>query len=443
MTDQPLKKVLHKPDVSGRLIAWAVELSEYQIKYKPRTTIKGQALADFVVECIQGENDPEQEDQMGREIGSEPSWTMFVDRLSNFESRGAGFILTSPEAFRIQFALRFVFPASNNEAEYEALIAGLKNAKAIQIKRLTAQSDSQLVVNQINGDYEAKDDCMAAYLMVAKEYFGSFKMFEMQRISRSENKKANALSRLSTEALVQLDGSVYVEKLSKPSHQTKEVTPIKMEPNWMDPIVVYLRDDVLPKDRAEARRVRGRVVRYTLVEGELYKRSVSSPLLRCLTPSRALYALAEVHMGICGSQMGGRHLAYKVLQQGLYWPNIQKEVIQYVKSCEQCQKFMTIPRQPVTKLASILSPIPFAMWGMDMLGNITPASGGRKYLVVAVDYFTKWVEAEPLEKSHDNRWRNSSETRSSTGLGCLRCWLWTTGSSSTNQNSGHSAHIIT
>ncbi|XP_043700358.1 uncharacterized protein LOC122651085 [Telopea speciosissima] len=239
---------------------------------------------------------------------------------------------------------------------------------------------------------------MAAYLAIAKELVSSFYVFEMQRVSRNENEKADVLSRLSTEALARLDGSVYIKNLAEPSHQVKEVVSIEMEPSWMDPIVAYLRDDILPEDRVEARKVRGHTARYTLVEGELYKRSVSSPLLRCLTPSRALYTLAEVHKGICGSHMGGRHLAYKVLQLGFYWPNMQKQAIQYVKTCEQCQKFASIPCQPATELASVLSPIPFAMWGMDVLGNFTPASGGRKYLVVAVDYFTKWVEAEPLAR---------------------------------------------
>ncbi|XP_043710452.1 uncharacterized protein LOC122659403 [Telopea speciosissima] len=323
---------------------------------------------------------------------------MFVDGSSNTEVRGAGFILTSPEGFKIQFALWLSFLASDKEAEYEALIAGLRTARAIQVKRLTVRADSQLIVNQVNGDYEAKDNRMAAYLKEAKKLVGSFGTFQICRVPRSENEKADTLSRLSKEELAQLYVSVYIEQLDAPAHLVREVAQAEIEPSWMDPIIAYLRDDVLPKHKVKAHKVHDRAARYTLIENELYKRSVLGPLLKCLTPTHALNALVEVHQVICGSHMGGRHLAYKILRAGLYWPNMQKEAIQYVRRCEPCQKFADVPQQPATELTSILSPIPFAMCGMDILGNFTPASGGRKYLVVAVDYFTKWVEAEPLAK---------------------------------------------
>ncbi|XP_043714984.1 uncharacterized protein LOC122663371 [Telopea speciosissima] len=108
---------------------------------------------------------------------------------------------------------------SNNEVEYEALIARLRTAKAIQVKRLIVRDDSQLVVNQVNRHYETKDNRMAAYLEVAKSLVSSFDAFEMRQVPRNENEKVDALSRLSTEALAQLDGSVYIELLSKHSHQ--------------------------------------------------------------------------------------------------------------------------------------------------------------------------------------------------------------------------------
>ncbi|XP_043717690.1 uncharacterized protein Mb2253c-like [Telopea speciosissima] len=144
---------------------------------------------------------------------------MFMDGASNAEVRGAGFILTSLEGFKIQFALHFNFLASNNEAEYEALIAGLRMAKAIQIKRLTVLVDSQLVVNQVKGHYEDKDDRMVVYLEIVKRLVNSFDVFEVSRVSQNENEKVDTFSRLSIEALAQLDGSVYIEQLSEPSHQ--------------------------------------------------------------------------------------------------------------------------------------------------------------------------------------------------------------------------------
>ncbi|XP_043714611.1 uncharacterized protein Mb2253c-like [Telopea speciosissima] len=148
---------------------------------------------------------------------------MFVDGSSNAEVRGAGFILTSPEGFKIQFTLRLSFLASNNEAEYEALIAGLRTARAIQVKRLAIRADSQLIVNQVNGDYEAKDDRMATYLKEAKKLVSSFETFEISRVPRRKNKKADVLSRLSKEELAQLDGSVYIKQLDAPADLVREV----------------------------------------------------------------------------------------------------------------------------------------------------------------------------------------------------------------------------
>ncbi|XP_043699958.1 uncharacterized protein LOC122650622 [Telopea speciosissima] len=327
MTDQPLKKVLHKPDVSERLTTWAIELSEYQIEYRPRTDMKGQALADFVAECTQSENELEEEIVPKEKISPEPSWTMFVDGSSNAKVRGAGFILTSPEGFKILFALCLHFPASNNEVEYEALIGGLQITKAVQVRNLAVRADSQLVVNQVNRDYEAKDDRMAAYLKEVKQLLSLFESFEIIRVPCCKNEKADALSRLSKEELAQLDNSVYVEQLYGPAHLAREVTQVEVEPSWMDPIVAYQKDDVLPQDKMEAQKVRGRAARYTLIEGELYKRSITGLLLKCLTPTHAPNALTEVHQGICDSHMGGRHLAYKVLRVGLYWPNMQKDAI--------------------------------------------------------------------------------------------------------------------
>ena len=127
-TEYPMKQVLHKPEVSGRLMKWAIELSEFDIRYKPKTAIKGHVLADFVMEfaSIELAKTTHAEDNL-------PIWKLFVDGASNAQGSGAGLILTSPEGIDIEYALRFGFHASNNEAEYEAVIAGLNLAHSLEI----------------------------------------------------------------------------------------------------------------------------------------------------------------------------------------------------------------------------------------------------------------------------------------------------------------------
>ena len=135
MTDLPIQKVLKKPDVAGRMVKWAVELSEFDIKYEPQGPIKGQIFVDFVVELS-----------------------------SNQQGSGAGVILEGPNGVLIEQSLRFAFKASNNQAEYEALIAGILLAKKMGARVLMAKSDSLLVTGQVTSEFQAKDPQMAAYL---------------------------------------------------------------------------------------------------------------------------------------------------------------------------------------------------------------------------------------------------------------------------------------
>ncbi|KAK2999377.1 hypothetical protein RJ639_024372 [Escallonia herrerae] len=139
LTDQPLGKVLQNPDASGRLVNWSVEPGEFDIKYQPRTTIKAQALSDFVVECTISE-DPQQ--LILSEV-SDP-WLLYVDGSSKVGNSGAGLILISPKKFKIEFALRFNFQASNNEAEYLRTTLGWKKSSAQNLEaRLLLTRDAE------------------------------------------------------------------------------------------------------------------------------------------------------------------------------------------------------------------------------------------------------------------------------------------------------------
>ena len=123
-----MKQVLHKPETSGRLIKWAIELSEFDIIYKPKTTIKGQVLADFIMEFTSVEL--AENTQTTTDL---PIWKLSVDGAANAQGSGVELILTSPEGIDIDYALRFGFQASNNEAECEAVIAGLNLAHSMEV----------------------------------------------------------------------------------------------------------------------------------------------------------------------------------------------------------------------------------------------------------------------------------------------------------------------
>lgn len=104
----------------------------------------------------------------------------------------------------------------------------------------------------------------------------------------------------------------------------------------------------------------------------------------------------ELHNGVCGFHTGGRTLKARILRAGYYWPTVEKDAMLFARKCLKCQAHANEPHAPPHNFHSIVAPWPFAQWGMDIVGPFPPATGQRKFLLVAVDYFTKWVEAEPL-----------------------------------------------
>ena len=135
-----------------------------------------------------------------------------------------------------------------------------------------------------------------------------------------------------------------------------EVQQIENEGNWMTPIVTYLKDGRLSKEKDEAKKVRVKSTRYVLMDKVLYKRGFSQPYLRCLAPDEANYVLSEIHEGACGNHSGARSLVHKVVRAGFYWPTIKADAKAYVKVCDQCQRFNNVPRQPLEYLTLMMAP---------------------------------------------------------------------------------------
>ena len=164
----------------------------------------------------------------------------------------------------------------------------------------------------------------------------------------------------------------------------------------MTPIILYLKDRRLPRAKDKARKLRVRAARYVLLDEVLYKRGFSQPYLRCLASDEANYVLREVHEGTCGNHSRASSLIHKVVRAGYYWPTIQADAKTYVKICNHCQRFSNVPRQPSEYLTPMMAPWPFVQCGLDILGPFPLRTRQMKFLVVGIDYFTKWMEAKPL-----------------------------------------------
>ena len=163
---------MQKHELSSRLVWWAIELSEFDIQYKPHPSIKSQSLVDFVVECtIPDEATIEEhmkifEDEL---VPFSQPWILHVDRSITSSMRGAGIILINLEQMMFEYALWFTFSVSNNEAEYEALITGLTLAKELRAQELKVFSNFQLIVGQVNEEFEVRSPSMIKYLKKVKE----------------------------------------------------------------------------------------------------------------------------------------------------------------------------------------------------------------------------------------------------------------------------------
>lgn len=275
-TDQPLKKIMGKPKVIGRLAAWTMELSQFFVEYHPRTAIKGHVLADFVVECSFSEAnevvaEAEESDSIVAVLQQKQSpWTLYADGSSTTDVSGAGIILTSPEGFKVQQAIRFQFKATNNEAEYEAVLAGLRLAKSLEVQRIVIFSDSQLVVKQVSEEYEVRGHRMIKYLEELKERLQYFQFYEFQGVERNDNFIADALSKLATTDVNVFSGSVYLEILQHPSVHHELVMCADRTNCWLTPYLEYLADGVLPSDQMLAKKIKYKSANFVLIDGDLF-----------------------------------------------------------------------------------------------------------------------------------------------------------------------------
>ncbi|XP_052185167.1 uncharacterized protein LOC127796806 [Diospyros lotus] len=196
---------------------------------------------------------------------------------------------------------------------------------------------------------------------MVRELIACFQYVKVEYIPRAMNIEADLLSRIASSSFPTSSREIRIESL--PQKSIKEVADqlcVKDEPSWMDPFLLYLREEKLPEDDSEAREVRRKARSFVLVNWELYRRSFSQPLLKCIRPSEADYILREIHEGICESHIGARTLSQKAFRQGYYWPTMVKDSEQLVRTCDRCQRTSNLVHVPDVTLAHLATPCPFS-----------------------------------------------------------------------------------
>nr|GEY18839.1 reverse transcriptase domain-containing protein [Tanacetum cinerariifolium] len=296
----------------------SIMLGGHNITYRLRTSVKGQILADFLVEI------PGDVSQAApAAVTQEEPWTLFTDGSSCVDGSGTGLILTNPKGVEFTYTSRFQFTASNNEAEYEALVAGLRIAGRMGVKNVQVNVDSKLVANQVLGTYVAKEDNMIKYLEIVKGLVSGLTTFLISQMPRSKKKKADALSKITSTSFAHLSKQVLVEVLENKSIKEKEVAAV-------------IEED------------------------------------------------------------GPRSVVAKAVRLGYYWPTMHKDACDVIRKCNHCQIHRPVTRHPQQSLTPSTAPWPFYKWRIDIAGPFPEGPRKVKFLMVAMDYFTKWIEAKTV-----------------------------------------------
>jgi ribonuclease HI len=303
ITDFPLADILHHQDATGCISKWAVELEALSINFKPRTAIKSQALVDFMAAW--------RENQIPTPVGKPEHWTMYFDGSLKIDDGSAGVLFISPRGEQLKYVLQILWEVSNNEAEYEALLHGLRLAISPGIKRLLIYGDSLLIVQQVNKEWDCNKETMDAYLQEMRKLENKFSGLEIHHVVQEHNVGADILSKLgSTRA--QVPAGVFIQELKQPSIKSSpQVTTddglqqpdrevMMLGEDWREAYIDFIRDQKLPVGvdarGTEAARVMCRSKGFVLVDSKLYRRGArSGVLMKCVTKEDGYDILREIH----------------------------------------------------------------------------------------------------------------------------------------------------
>ena len=327
-----------------------------------------------------------------------------------------------PRGDKLRYVLQIHFDSSNNEAEYEALLYGLRMAISLGVRRLMVYGDSDLVVNQVMKEWDVRSPAMTGYCSAVRKLEKKFEGLELHHIPRLKNQAADDLAKIGSKREA-IPSGVFLEHIHTPSvkedpfteeaPQPKSATdPTEVEvpavvdlvmevlvviPDWTVPYIAYILRKELPEDEEEARQIVRRSKAFTVIKGQLYRESATGVGQKCITPEEGRLILNDIHSGTCGHHASSRTIVAKAYRAGFYWPKANEMAKEIVDKCEGCQFYSNMSHKPASALKTIPLVWPFAVWGLDMIGPLRTGRSGFTHVLVAVDKFTKWIEAKPIK----------------------------------------------
>jgi ribonuclease HI len=345
-------------------------LSEFDIRYQPAKAVKGQALADLIAEII----------NTNIATLSVRPWAMYFDGSACEDGCGIGVLLVSPRGVTYSFSARWPAPCTNNLAEYEAVRMGMELLVEASVEAVEVFGDSKLVVSQLTEEYKCESESLFPLWMQCRELMTQFKYINFYWIPRSQNAEANDLAQKASGYKATMDEADFLVQFLELG-------------DWRADIINYLKDLAW----GAPKRIRYKAMKYILIGDDMFYRTLEGLLLKCLGPTQANRLLHEVHEGAYETHQSDHKVKWLIRRSGYYWPTMLEDCFKYYKGCQACQRFRKIQMVPASVMNPIIKPWPFIGWGMDMIGKINPPSSkGHQYILAITDYFTKWVEAIPM-----------------------------------------------
>lgn len=244
-----------------------------------------------------------------------------------------------PSGIKTRFAARLDFSdptatTTNNVAEYEAILPGLRKMKALGQPRFIVKTDSKVITDHTEKVSEARNPELIKYLEEIRAMEKHFKGFSLEHILRNQNGEADAIAKAVAKNLP-LPKDVILEVLTVPSIHKKTLNLIQWE-DWISPIIAAMEGTLEPVSDKEFKRISQRSRTYAILDGELYKSGIAAPWLKCIMPWLGREILQGIHSSLCGSHIGARALSNKAVRQGLFWPSMIQDANKVVKTCEAC-----------------------------------------------------------------------------------------------------------
>uniref|UniRef100_A0A2N9GTN2 Uncharacterized protein n=1 Tax=Fagus sylvatica TaxID=28930 RepID=A0A2N9GTN2_FAGSY len=375
-------------------LAWASKkLRQYMLYYTTwlfdilfvaRKAIKGQAIADYLADYpseqleLMDSEFPD-EDVMTVDEDNHGRWKLYFDGAANAVGSGIGAVLVSPKGQQTPIAVKLGFDCTNNMTEYEACIVGLQAALEFGAYELEVFGDSLLIVSQTNGEWQARDPKLIPYQRYISRLVPKFKYVTFTYTPRAHNHFADALATLAS--LIKLV-------------EGDDVRPLRIETRDIPAYCVCVEECMNVEAEIDNKPWYYDIKRFIQDREFCTKRTHDATLLRCVDAEEANRLIQEMHAGLMGAHANGPFLARKIMRAGYYWLTMERDCIRHVQTCHKCQMYQNSKNAPPQYLHTMASPWPFSAWGMDVIGAITPkASNGHEFILVAIDYFTKWVEA--------------------------------------------------